>query len=112
MITELIPTGRMNAIKRSKLAEVASNVYTLCDNDTDREVRKMIADARAEGNVILTRTDGGYYMLPDDSSKWTSEEVEDLRRFSQGEHNRAMKILVNSKAARYLYEDYKKERLV
>ena len=56
-IAEAIPYGEKNAIGRAELARKIGV--------TDREMRQRIAEARAEGEMILCRADGGYFRSDD-----------------------------------------------
>ena len=76
-IMTYIPMGKENAIGRQALA------YLL--NMPDRQVRKMIQDARDRGEVILNAQDGrGYY---------TSDDAGELQRQYRQNQNRALSIL-------------------
>ena len=81
-IVNLIPKGKDNAISRSWLR------YAL--GTSDRQVRKMIAQAREDGYLIIN-TGKGYY-IPDD--------VADLIRFYRREKKRAISIFVRLKNTR------------
>lgn len=83
-ITALIPEGRENAVTRFQLVWKTG--------ERDRQIRREIAEARREGDLILNRQDGGGYYRP-------SNPQEVLRWYRQ-EHARAMKILVGLTPAR------------
>ena len=53
-ITEYIPKGRKNAISRKSLSA--------CTGLPDRQVRRLIAEARANGEPIVGSPTGGYYL--------------------------------------------------
>ena len=57
-ITDYIPKGKDNKISRESLS--------LCTGMSDREVRRHISKARAEGNPIVGDPEGGYYMAETD----------------------------------------------
>lgn len=83
-ITDFIPTGKENAIRRDTLVTML--------NLPDRRVRQMIEDARRDGALILNAQDGtGYYR---------SEDVGELKRQLHRNHSRAMSILVQQKHLR------------
>ena len=81
-IVSLIPKGKDNAISRAWL------IWAL--DTSDRQVRKMIAQAREDGYLIIN-TGKGYY-IPDD--------VADLIRFYRRERKRAISIFVGLKNTR------------
>jgi len=53
-IENYIPKGRDNKISRESLV--------LCTGLTDRNVRRLISEARADGYAIVGDPNGGYYM--------------------------------------------------
>ena len=84
-ITDFIPYGRENAISRQALAQLTGM--------DDRQVRRMIEDARCNV-VIINLQDGKGYYLP------TSNEREDVERWYRATLKRAKKILRGLRAAR------------
>lgn len=83
-ILKYIGTGRENAVTREALVRKTGL--------SDRKVRKLIAEARREGEIIINAQDGaGYYR---------SDELGDLKRQYKSNHNRAMRILVQQKYLR------------
>lgn len=80
-ITDVIGVGRENAVTREQLAAMLGL--------PDRTVRRMIAEARDEGAVIINLSDGrGYYV---------SEELNDLYRQYNTNRSRALSILRQQK---------------
>ena len=80
-IMTFIPRGRENAISRQEL------VYQL--NLPDRTVRRMIAEARDRGELILNDQSGaGYY---------TSDDIGELERQYNTNRSRALAILRQQK---------------
>lgn len=80
-IVEVIGVGKENAVTRANLAAKLGM--------PDRAVRKMIAEARDQGAVILNAQDGkGYYL---------SEDPVDIRRQYNTNRARAMSILRQQK---------------
>ena len=76
--------GHENAIKRHDLARLL--------DVPDREMRKMIEQARQEGWQILNKGDGaGYYL---------ATSLEELERHYRVERSRAIKTLYNLKPIR------------
>lgn len=83
-IMTFIPYGRENAISRSDLVRVLML--------PDRQVRKLIQEARCRGEIILNDSTGkGYF---------ASDELEDLKRQYKTNQNRAMSVLVQQKYLR------------
>ena len=80
----MIPSGRENAITRAELAcRMGLN---------DRQMRKVVEDARAEGVIILNRQDGGGYYQTDD--------LDDMMRQYRQDTARALAILKRRKPLR------------
>lgn len=83
-ITDYIGTGKDKAVTRTELCSRLGM--------SDRNVRKMIETARAEGALIINTQDGkGYYI---------SENEADIRRQLNINHSRAMSILRQQKKLR------------
>lgn len=83
-IVQFIPQGKENAVTRSYLATVLGL--------PDRRVRKLIQEARNNGEMILNAQDGaGYYI---------SDDAEELKRQYRSNRNRAMSILLQQKYIR------------
>lgn len=76
-ITNFIGVGRENAVTRGELAAML--------NLPDRQVRKLIQEARDRGEIIINDQSGaGYYI---------SDDVGELKRQYATNKNRAMSIL-------------------
>lgn len=76
-ITDFIGTGRENAVKRSELVTIL--------NLPDRQVRKLIQEARDRGEIIINDQSGaGYY---------TTSDVGELKRQLRQSENRAFSLL-------------------
>lgn len=84
LLSELIPFGRENAIPRRDLAEKLSM--------SDREMRRMIEQARYEGLFVMNDQSGvGYYRTMD---------LAELKRQYDQDTSRALKILARRKPIR------------
>ena len=84
LLARVIPFGRENAISRQGVAAALG-----CG---DRQARKAIEDARADGLFIINLQDGhGYYQ--------STDKLEMLRQYRQ-DTARAMSILKRRKALR------------
>ena len=84
LLKQIIPAGRENAISRQSVAAALGM--------SDRQTRKAIELARAEGLLIINEQDGrGYYR---------SEDVKELLRQYRQDTARAMTILTRRKALR------------
>ena len=83
-IIDFIPYGKENAVDRFRLMELTGL--------PDRRVRKLIQEARNNGEMILNAQDGaGYYI---------SDDAEELKRQYRSNRNRAMSILLQQKYIR------------
>lgn len=100
-ISDLIPMGKANAIKREELL-YRCKMYGLATND--RGMRKLIEDARKE-NCILNVSDGRGYFRP------TKDDLPELRHYIAQEKDRSMAILHNLKMARNVLEDMEVGRI-
>ena len=100
-ITDVIPFGKKNAIKREELL-YRCKMYGLATND--RGMRKLIEDARKE-NVILNLQTGAGYFRP------TKDDLPELKHYIAQENDRSMAILHNLKMARNVLEDMEVGRL-
>ena len=88
-IMTYIAKGKENAISRQDLC----NLMAL----PDRTVRKLIQEARDQGEVIINAQDGaGYY---------TSDNVEDLERQYNTNQHRALSILRQQRHIRRQIEE-------
>ena len=86
MVAELLPTGKENAIKSQRLAD-------LIGCKSIRELQQIIAEERAKGTVILsTAQNGGGYFLP-------QNEME-VREFVQTLQNRGKHTLAALESAK------------
>lgn len=100
-IVDLIPKGSANAISREALLNKCT-VFGLAFND--RQMRKLIEEARAE-NCILNLSDGRGYFIPD------KNDQDKLRHYINQEHDRSISILRNLKMANNLLADYENNRI-
>lgn len=100
-ISDLIPMGKANAIKREELL-YKCKMLGLATND--RGMRKLIEDARKE-NCILNMQNGAGYFIP------TKDDLPELRHYVEQERDRSLTILSNLKMARNLLEDMEVGRL-
>lgn len=76
-ITNFIGAGKENAVTRGELVAIL--------NLPDRQIRRMIQEARERGEIIINAQDGtGYYM---------SDDVGELKRQYAANHSRAMSVL-------------------
>lgn len=83
-ITDFIGRGRENATSREELVQLL--------NLPDRQIRKMIEQARKRGEIIINDGTGvGYYI---------SEDLADLTAQYKMNQHRAMSILVQQKYLR------------
>lgn len=71
-ITDYIPTGKRNAITITELKKITGR--------TARGIAKLIRDERISGTVILTSSNGGYW-LPDYSDSDISEQLTGFIRY-------------------------------
>lgn len=84
-----LPTGKKNAITRTALCAAAGY--------GDRTVRKIIAELRANGYMIMNDQDGcGYYI---------SDDLNEIERQYKQDTARAMTILKRRKHMRKLLKD-------
>ena len=100
-ISNLIPMGKKNAIKRDELLDRCV-LFGLATND--RAMRSLIEDARKEV-VILNMQDGRGYFRP------TKDDLPELRHYVAQERDRSLTILSNLKMARNMLEDMEVGRL-
>ena len=100
-IIELIPEGKANAINRAQLLSKCQ-MYGLATND--RQMRRLIEEARRKF-CILNLSDGKGYFMP------TKDDLPELVNYIAQEHDRSMSILCNLKVARNLLEDMECDRL-
>lgn len=83
-IVDYIPFGEENAVKRWELMDKIMK--------PDREIRRMIEDARRSGVIILNLSNGNGYFRPD--------KKEEILRYIRQEEARARSIHRNLKAAK------------
>lgn len=83
-IVDYIPFGEENAVKRFELIDKIMK--------PDREIRRMIEDARRSGVIILNLSNGNGYFRPD--------KKEEILRYIRQEEARARSIHRNLKAAK------------
>ncbi len=89
-ITDYIGVGKDNAVTRQQLCAVTGL--------PDRTVRKLIAQARTEGEVICNAQDGRGYYITDD--------VKELQHQYLANHSRAMSILQQQKHLRKRIDEH------
>lgn len=83
-VIDAIPFGKDNAITRQRLVELTGL--------PDRQIRKHIEEARAQGEIIINDGDGrGYYR---------SDDLDEIERQYRQDTNRAMAILIRRKFLR------------
>ncbi len=87
-ITECIPTGRRNAIRRSQLTDLTGL--------KDREIRRAIQEARQK-TPIINLSDGKGYFLPDLKDR---DDRNALKRYILQEEHRQKSVSQSVKAAR------------
>lgn len=95
----LIPEGRKNAISKKYLIAVADDLGLVHSKDREREVRKLISEARFAGCPILYNTETGGYYRP------TKEEIAELRAYIKAEEHRAKTVLASLNSAKDLLSD-------
>lgn len=83
-ITNFIPRGRENAVRRETLRTML--------NMPDRTVRQMIEKARREGEIIINLGSGEGYYISDDPA--------DIEKQLRMNNSRAMAILVQQRTLR------------
>ena len=83
-IVDYIPFGEENAVKRWELMDKIMR--------PDRDIRRMIEDARRSGVIILNLSNGNGYFRPD--------KKEEILRYIRQEEARARSIHRNLKAAK------------
>ena len=94
-VTSFIPIESENAITRENLLNKC--IFAgLADND--RQMRKLIEDARKE-TVILNMQDGRGYFQPGKNDR------DKLKHYVEQEHDRSISILRNLKMANNLLAD-------
>lgn len=84
MITDYIPWGRENAIKRKDLLAACGL--------SDRDMRRDIEAARKNGVFIINMCDGRGY--------WQTNDLNEVFEWHEQEKARAIKIMANKKPAR------------
>jgi hypothetical protein len=83
-VTDFIGIGKENAVTRGELVAVL--------NLPDRQIRRLIQEARCQGVMILNAQDGaGYYI---------SNDAGELEKQYRANRNRAMSILLQQKYIR------------
>lgn len=100
-ITDVIPFGKKNAIKREELL-YRCKMYGLATND--RGMRKLIEDARKESCILNLQNGSGYF-------RPTKDDLPELRHYIAQEKDRSMAILHNLKMARNVLEDMEVGRI-
>lgn len=96
-VTDLIPFGFENAIYRRDLVNEAtrSGLVESSNYSADRQVRKLMQDAKENGTVILHRPDGGYYQP-------TGKDAGQIRRYISQTKGMAFTLLNEARAAERL----------
>lgn len=84
MIVDILPTGKQNRMSLAELQEI-----TGCRDV--RKMRKMIADERKQGHVILSDTSGGY---------WKPENKKEVEAHIRRTEKEAKSLLYALKGAR------------
>lgn len=100
-ITDVIPFGKKNAIKREDLL-YRCEMYGLATND--RAMRRLIEDARKESCILNLQNGSGYF-------RPTKDDLPELRHYIAQEKDRSMAILHNLKMARNVLEDMEVGRI-
>jgi len=108
-IVDLLPIGREDAISRSLLiAKCSEHGLINPDNSEeqkDREMRRLLEQARLDYTILNLSNWKGYY-------RPSSDDLLDLQRYIRQEEKRAKAVFKNIKKAKALYEDYKRGRIV
>ncbi len=95
-ITNFIGTGRENAVTRGELVAIL--------NLPDRQIRRLIQEARDRGEIIINAQDGaGYYM---------SNDVGELKRQYQSNRRRALSVLRQQKYLRWKIREAEQQNQV
>ena len=100
-IIDLVPEGSENAISREALLDKCE-LFGLAFND--RQMRKLIEDARKE-SVILNLSDGRGYFKPGKNDR------DKLKHYIEQEHDRSISILRNLKMANNMLADIDSGRI-
>ena len=96
MVAELLPTGKENAVKSQKLAD-------LIGCKSIRELQLIISEERTRGGVILsTSQNGGGYFLP--------ENEMEVREFVQTLQNRGKHTLAALESAKAYLKKCEEEK--
>lgn len=107
-IVDLIPVGGENAISRPFLvAKCAEQGLINPDNSAegkDREMRKLLEQARIDYTILNLSNGKGYY-------RPSRDDLMDLQRYIRQEEKRAKAVFKNIKRAKALYEDYRRGRI-
>ena len=88
MIAELLPRGKENAISTAKLCRAVGDVSV-------RKLRKMVAEERKAGSIILTSKNG--YFIPSD--------INEVEEFLRTLDSKARSIMVALQSARKLLKN-------
>lgn len=100
-IIELIPEGKANAINRADLLSKCQ-MYGIATND--RQMRRLIEEARKEC-AVLNMQDGSGYFRP------TKDDLPELRHYILQEKDRSLTILSNLKMAKNMLADMEVGRI-
>lgn len=98
LISDFIPYGKENAVSKKFILAMAKRAGLIKSKDGEREVRRLISEARFDGNPILYSKKGGYY-------RPTEKEIMELREYIERETGRAKTILASLDSAKGLYTD-------
>lgn len=104
-IIDLIPYGYENAIKRDDLTISCLDNQLITDDvkDKDRQMRKLVHNARMS-NAILTRPDGGYY-------RPTKDDAVRIISHINSEYAKAKKIFIAMRYEMNLLSDLNSGRI-
>lgn len=107
-IIDLIQYGKDNAISRRMLLTrcFEEGIIDRKHRDPDREMRRLMSEARFSGKPILYSVEGSGYFRP------TEKEIADLRAYVKAEEGRAKAIFANLKSAKAVLDDLEHGRIV
>lgn len=105
-VADLIPVGRDNAISRKSLLAlcIAHDLIEANGKDQDRQMRRLINQARLDYTILNLSNGRGYY-------RPSHDDLLDLQRYLRQEESRAKATFRNISNAKALYEDYKHGRI-
>lgn len=105
-ITDFIPVGRSNAIKRDNLVALClvNDLISPEEKDPDRAMRRLLNRARIDYTILNLSNGCGYY-------KPSKDDLDDLQKYINQEDRRARSSFKNHAMAKKLYEDFIHDRL-